>query len=50
MDHVVPCMQMSTELHVFLAVMNVLQSVVLAMLAQRAVRKNREDKRGNGSG
>jgi len=32
----------------FNVVMNVFQAIVLALLAQRAVRKNREDRNGKG--
>lgn len=42
-----PCMPQSIGLHAFLAVMQVLQAVALAYIAQRAVRKNREDRNGN---
>lgn len=46
MSEVGPCMQMSVGLHVFIVFMNVVQSVAIAYLAQRAARKNREDKNG----
>lgn len=44
-----PCLQQPPWLLAFNTVMNVLQAVLLAALAQRAVRKNREDKVRNGS-
>lgn len=35
-------------LHVFIVCMNVFQSIALALIGSRAVRKNREDRRANG--
>jgi len=39
-----PCLQSSPWLIAFNATLNVVQAVLLAALAQRAVRKNREDR------
>jgi hypothetical protein len=44
-----PCEHTSEGMRVFIIVMNVVQTLVLAYIAQRAVRKNREDQRNNGS-
>jgi len=43
-----PTPEMSSLLHAFLIVMNVIQAIGIAYVTQRAVRKNREDKNGNG--
>jgi hypothetical protein len=47
-DHIGPCAPTSQAMHAFIVVMNVMQSVLLALVAQRAVRKNRDDRRANG--
>lgn len=47
-DQVGPCGQTSQGMHAFIVIMNVLQSVLLALVAQRAVRKNRDERRANG--
>lgn len=43
-----PCGMQSEWLHAFIIVINAFQAVSVAYLAQRAVRKNREDRDGNG--
>jgi len=43
-----PCQPTTAAMHVFIVIMNVVQTIVLAYIAQRAVRKNREDRNGNG--
>lgn len=48
MDQLVQCQQTSPLVHMFIITMNVVQTLALAYIAQRAVRKNREDKNGNG--
>jgi hypothetical protein len=45
-----PCFLQSVFLHAFIVVINAVQAVGIAYLAQRAVRKNREDRTANGSG
>jgi len=45
-----PCQPPSMAMHAFIVVMNVVQTVALAFVAQRAARKNREDKASNGKG
>jgi len=42
-----PCQATPVWMPAFNVLMNVFQAVVLALLAQRAVRKNREDRNGN---
>lgn len=43
-----PCPPGAEWFPFFNAVLNVFQAVVLAIVAQRAVRKNREERNGNG--
>lgn len=50
MDQVVQCMPGTVWLHVFLAVLNVFQSIALAWLGQRARRRDRAEVKRNGSG
>lgn len=38
-----PCAETSTMLRMFNAVLNVVQTVLVAYIAQRAVRKNRDE-------
>lgn len=40
-----PCVTTSTGLHVFIVTMNVLQSVAIAWLAQRAARRDSRERR-----
>jgi len=42
-----PCTAAPVWMPAFNVVMNVFQAIVLAVLAQRAVRKNREDRNGH---
>jgi len=44
MTETVPCITQPAWLMAFNATLNVVQAVLLAALAQRAVRKNREDR------
>lgn len=48
MIEMAPCQPTSMAMHAFMIVMNMVQTVVLAYIAQRAVRKNREDRSSNG--
>jgi hypothetical protein len=43
-----PCQPTSSAMFAFNVVMNVIQTVALAYVAQRAVRKNREEAGSNG--
>lgn len=43
-----PCQPTTMGMHAFIIVMNMVQTITLAYIAQRAVRKNREDKSSNG--
>lgn len=43
-----PCQPTTAGMHAFIIFMNVLQTIALAYVAQRAVRKNKEEKNGNG--
>jgi hypothetical protein len=45
MDHTTIFASCNLWLHVFIAAMNVMQSIALALIGARAVRKYREDKR-----
>jgi len=49
MESAGPCTPQSVFLHAFIVVINAVQAVGIAYLAQRAVRKNREDRTANGS-
>lgn len=44
-----PCFQKSEWLEVFIVAMNVFQAIALALVAQRSIRKNREERHSNGS-
>lgn len=43
-----PCQPTSMAMHAFIVMMNVIQTVALAYVAQRALRKNKEERNGNG--
>ena len=43
-----PCLNSTWWMPAFNALMNVFQAILLALVAQRAVRKNREERNGNG--
>jgi hypothetical protein len=45
MDQLGPCGATPAYVHVILGALNVVQTVMLAIVAQRAVRKNGEEKR-----
>ena len=49
MQQLGPCGPISGAYPFFVVVMNVFQAVILAILAQRAIRKNREERNGNGA-
>lgn len=49
MTQMAPCMPMSPELHVILMVLSVVQTIALAYIGQRALRKNREDRKNGRS-
>jgi hypothetical protein len=50
MDQTMPCQTTTVGMHAFIIIMNVVQTIALAYIAQRAVRKNREDTKSNGNG
>ena len=48
MQELGPCGPASTWLHVFIVTINAFQAVAIAYIAQRTVRKNRQERNGNG--
>lgn len=50
MDHTVHCENVSPAVHVVLTALSVLQSIAIAWLSQRAIRRDRREVRSNGNG